>query len=961
MPKILVVDDSETNREYLITLLTHFGHTILESEDGAHGLNAARAERPDLIIADILMPTMDGYEFVRRLRLDDSIATIPVVFCTAHFHEREAKNLAQACGVSHILTKPAEPEEVLRVVDLLLGVSPPQSDLVMSPFDFDREHVRLLTDKLSENTNWLRSTNERLSAMIELGIKLGSERDPLRLLISYCKTVREILGARLVLVGIISDGGVGFRYLLENGIERSLGNSRLSPAEGILQGILKDCQNFRSSAGQALPPLPHYFPAGTSYLICPVVSLSRVYGWVCAIDKQGDGEFSEDDERISTILASQVGRIYENGRLYVDLLQKVDELHSEIQERRRAEAELERFFTQSQNLLCVLDFDGRIKRANPAWETVLGYHPLDLLDRPLAGFLSETQQEDFLHRLHSLRSGAPKSTIETRCVTSDGSFKWILWTIMPFTDHGGVYATGHDLTERRAAEDALRENEQRLRQIAESIREVIWLTDLASDEILYVSPAYELIWGNTCASLYASPRSWLDCIHPQDRQTALDGLKTAAEGNVSEVSYRLTLPNGSSRSVRDHRFPIYNEAGKVYRVAGVAEDVTEKLSLEEQLRQSQKMEAIGVLAGGVAHDFNNLLTVINGYAEFLVERLPEGHASREQAKHILKAGGQAATLTQQLLAFSRKQVLVPEVLDLNAVILDTKKMLGRIIGEDIHLHIEPAGDLWSTKVDRGQMEQVIMNLVVNARDAMPRGGELRIETANVVFDHAEANQLPRIDEGEYVRLSVVDNGSGMDDATKTRIFEPFFTTKEVHKGTGLGLSTVFGIVNQSRGHIDVETELGKGTAFHIYLRRDQSKAAAVVSRKGTDAPPGNETVLLVEDDQTVREFAQQVLTHYGYSVLVAHNGLDALQKVRTHDGDIHLLMTDVVMPHLGGQKLSDQIEELRPGIKVLFMSGYTDDKIVQHLDRSANVAFIQKPFSPGGLARKIRQVLDHKA
>jgi PAS domain S-box-containing protein len=529
---------------------------------------------------------------------------------------------------------------------------------------------------------------------------------------------------------------------------------------------------------------------------------------------------------------------------------------------------------------------------------------------------------------------------------------------MPFSDHGGIFATGHDFTNRRMAEDALRESEERFRQIAESIREVIWLTDLGSDEILYVSPAYELTWGRTRESLYRAPKSWLAAVHPEDLPLATGGLASAAAGIPSEAAYRLVRPDGSTRAVQDHRFPIRDVSGKVFRIAGVVEDVTDRRNLEEQLRQAQKMEAIGVLAGGVAHDFNNLLTVINGYAEFLIERLREQEQEREFAKHILHAGEHAASLTQQLLAFSRKQILLPEVIDLNQILTDTKKLLDRIIGEDIRLEIVMDPDLWSTKVDKGQFEQVLMNLVVNARDAMPQGGDLHIKTANVWIDEASVSLDVGIAVGEYVRLTVADSGIGMDAATKARIFEPFFTTKGPQKGTGLGLSTVFGIISQSRGYIDIHSEPGVGTTFSVYLPRELPSVNPERVQRPSRAPHGKETILVAEDDETVRTFTKQVLTHYGYRVLIANDGLQAVVVAESYPGEIHLLLTDVVMPNLGGQKLVEKVRSFRPEMKVLYMSGYTDETVLQHLDRSAQTMFIHKPFSPDTLACKVREVLE---
>ena len=383
---------------------------------------------------------------------------------------------------------------------------------------------------------------------------------------------------------------------------------------------------------------------------------------------------------------------------------------------------------------------------------------------------------------------------------------------------------------------------------------------------------------------------------------------------------------------------------------------------EEQLRQAQKMEAIGQLAGGVAHDFNNLLTIISGYGDLLINGVLDSQGpARELVGEILKAAERATGLTRQLLAFSRRQVLAPQVLVLNHVLHDIDKMLRRLIGEDIRLTSILAPDLGSIKADPGQVEQVVLNLCVNARDAMPRGGQLTLETANVTLDTAYARTHPEVQPGPYVMLAVTDTGCGMDAATQARIFEPFFTTKGVGKGTGLGLATVYGIVKQSGGSVYVYSEVGRGTSFKVFLPRVADTAPAASSRadKATPVRFGRpETLLVVEDDPAVRALTRTVLKSSAYDVIEASDPEDALRWVEEHPQPIHLLVTDVVMPGMSGRVLAERLKEVRPEIKVLFVSGYTDDAVVRHGLLEAEVAFLQKPFSPDALARKVREVLD---
>jgi len=394
-------------------------------------------------------------------------------------------------------------------------------------------------------------------------------------------------------------------------------------------------------------------------------------------------------------------------------------------------------------------------------------------------------------------------------------------------------------------------------------------------------------------------------------------------------------------------------------VQGIARDVTERKHLEDQLRQSQKLEGIGQLAGGVAHDFNNLLTAINGYTGLALQRLDEGNSVRPYLEEVKKAGDRAATLTRQLLAFGRKQILQPIPLDLNSIVSDINKMLRRLIGEDINLNAKLAADLKRVKADPGQIEQVLVNLVVNARDAMPKGGKLTIETTNAELDREYASTHVGANPGDYVVLAVSDTGTGMTEQVRRQIFEPFFTTKEKGKGTGLGLSTVYGIVKQTGGNIWVYSEPNHGTTFKVYLPALASSSTSSEPKTAeSPIPRGSETVLLVEDEEVVRGLARQILEDAGYYVLVAQQGEEAVRLCNEHAKEIHLLLTDVVMPGAGGKVVADRLSALRPGIKVLFMSGYTDEAIVHHGVLDSNVEFIQKPFTPLALSKKVREVLD---
>ena len=460
---------------------------------------------------------------------------------------------------------------------------------------------------------------------------------------------------------------------------------------------------------------------------------------------------------------------------------------------------------------------------------------------------------------------------------------------------------------------------------------------------------------------------------PAEKQEEFLGLRRRALlGEVfTEPELHRRRADGSPIVVSVSTSPLRRTDGTIYGIMSILMDVTERKAaeetrdrltmVEEQLRQSQKMEAVGRLAGGVAHDFNNLLTAISGYSDLLLHRLPEYSTLRRDVEEIRKAGDRAAALTHQLLAFSRRQVLQPKVLDLNVVVTNMGPMLRRLVGGDIELSTDLSPSLSRVKADPGQIGQVIVNLAVNARDAMPDGGRITIATADAELSHAYAAAHPEVRPGPHVLLSVADTGQGMSDETQAHLFEPFFTTKERGKGTGLGLATVYGIVQQSGGHIRVNSAADRGSTFLIYLPRVEGPG---IGTQGAERPirphasPGTETVLLAEDEEVVRRLAREILAGNGYKVLEAGNGREALLLSEGHRGEIHLLLTDVEMPKVSGRDLGERIRLQRPDLRILYMSGYTDDAILRQGVLEDGIPFLQKPFTAEGLTRKVREVLD---
>ncbi|MGA7553457.1 MAG: PAS domain S-box protein [Candidatus Acidiferrales bacterium] len=507
--------------------------------------------------------------------------------------------------------------------------------------------------------------------------------------------------------------------------------------------------------------------------------------------------------------------------------------------------------------------------------------------------------------------------------------------------------------ERKRAEEKIRESEARLRVLVEQLPAVLWTVgkDLRFTSALGAGLARLGLKPNQIVGV-----SLMDYFETND-QTFLPIAAHRRATKGEPVTFHVEWKGGSYTC---HVEPLRTAEGELQGAICMALDITDRKQLEEQLRQAQKMEAVGRLAGGIAHDFNNLLMVIQGYADLMTERLAEGDPLRRNAEQIQTASQRATSLTRQLLAFSRKQMLAPKVLNVQSVVVEMEKILRRLIGEDIQLETSSAPDLGLIKADRSQIEQVILNLAVNARDAMPEGGRLTIETANVELDKAAAHPPAVLSPGKYVMLAVTDNGCGMDAETQAHIFEPFFTTKEKGKGTGLGLATVYGIVKQSGGYVWVYSEPGRGTSFKVYLPRIEDEQTARGRDNKIEAkalPRGSETVLLVEDEKGVRELAREYLELTGYTVIAAEDGHTALELAAMHVGPIQLLMTDVVMPGISGRELAGRVKTIRPEIKVLFMSGYTDQAVVHHGILDTDAALLQKPFTMAALAAKLREIL----
>jgi PAS domain S-box-containing protein len=821
MKRILIADDIGQNRYMLTALLEGSGYEVVAATNGAEALSLAQGAPPDMVVSDLLMPVMDGFELCRRWKQDERLKRIPFVVFTATYTDPKDERLALSLGADRFLVKPLPVETLLQVVREVLEAG-------------GRDPAAVRSGLTGEEVELLRAYNEALTRKLE-------------------KKVRD----------------------LESEIAR------------------------RDAVEAAL----------------------------------------RESERRFRLLA-------ENAR----------------------------------DVVWSMGVDGRLTYVSPSVESLRGYTAEEVMNErvedsvfPQGLALLQAELFPVLADLGAGRGSGRSGLFELELRCKDGRTVWVEISAGVMRDEGGavvgIQGVTRDITRRRQVEEELRRTTALLDSIIEHLPHMVFLKDARDLRFVRLNRAGEEMLGYSRAELLGKsdldffPREQADFFTSMDRET----LRRGTVVDIPEEPVRTRT--GDVRILHTKKVSLLDARGEPEFLLGISEDITELKRIEEerrnlqsQLFQSQKVESIGRLAGGIAHDFNNLLTAILGYSALIVAGLREGDPLRNDVEEIMKAGSRAAALTRQLLAFSRKQVLSPVTLDLNSVVTGMERLLGRLIGEDVALATVLAPALGPVCADPNQIEQVIMNLAVNARDAMPRGGRLTIETADVDIDETFVGLHAGARPGSFVRLAVSDTGCGMDAETLSHLFEPFFTTKEIGKGTGLGLATVYGIVKQSDGFIDVYSEVGKGTTFKVYLPRTVKPAGTEARRDATAASiRGSETILLVEDEDIVRNLAHRVLTAYGYKVIAARDGGAALLACERSPDPIALMVTDVVMPGMSGRELALRLSPLRPEMKVLYLSGYSAGAIALTGIVESGVALLEKPFAPEALVRKVRAVLDAPA
>lgn len=977
--KIIVVNDREEERYLAETLLKRNGYEVETAANGAEALEKLHTEDFDMIVSDVLMPVIDGFKLCQECKRDEKLKDIPFVFYTATYKDERDEELSLKLGADKFLTKPIEPEEFTQIIqgifrDLDKGKVGQKKPIV----EEKKEILKLYSERKRAEVQLFRQSNilEGINQVLMEAVTSETEEDIAKTCLAVAEELTE---SRFGFIAELNEKGLLDTIAISNpgwdackmGVSDAKRFIKDMPIRGVDRATVRDGVSRIVNGKEAIISHPDHVetpeghPAITAFLGVPLKRQGKTIGMIGLGNKE-KGYDEHDQKAVEDLSVS-----------FVEALRykRAEEEVGKSRKRFRSltEATSDGIWEVDENVVYTY--------ASPKVRDLLGYEPDELIGKTPFDLMPPEEARRVADIFGPIAaSQKPFSSLENTNLHKDGSFIVLETSGVPVFDEAGVFrgyrGIDRDITERKKTEEDLRNSEKRLAQAVEGNSIPTFLID-NNHFITHWNKSCEKLTGISASAIVGTQKAW-SAFYAEERPVMADFIvdgATAEEiaGNYEGKNIKSTMIEGAYEGENFYpdlgekgkwlfftAAPLIDQQGKIVGAIETFQDITERRSMEKQLRQSQKMEAIGTLAGGVAHDFNNLLTVIIGNAQLALMDAGKDESLRKKIEEIEKAGDKAASLTQQLLGFSRKQIIKPQVLDLNEEINETEKMFKCTIGEDIEFQTVLEPELWKVYADSGQINQVIMNMVVNARDALPQGGKLIIETANADLDENYFREHSIKEQpGSYVMLAVSDTGIGMDKETREHIFEPFFTTKEVGKGTGLGLSTVYGIVKQNNGFVWVYSEPGQETTFKIYL----PKVKGVAGQEEKEQTPvddlsGSETVLIVEDDDSLRNLAQKVLQSCGYRILSAENGEEALKVGKEHEGPIHLLLTDVVMPKMGGKKAADRLQSLYPQMKVIYMSGYTDNAITRHGFLAPDLNFLEKPFTPKGLARKAREVLD---